>query len=261
MSGMPLPTRDARLRQRIERDAARNAIDVRRTFGLEIRQQREDAGISQRRLAAAAGISQPHLCRIEAGKVEPSGGTAAAISVALGAHLEVRLRVATGSPIRDHIQAQIVEALLRAAHPRWRSLVEVPIHRPVRGSIDIVFHDPESGIVLATEVQSQIRRLEQLLRWSNEKAAAILPSGAVPQIGTTRAPAISRLLVIRSTRTNRVIASTFSSTLQTAYPASPERAFKALTSVDIDWPGAALLWAKVDRSGTRILDRPPRGLR
>jgi transcriptional regulator with XRE-family HTH domain len=252
---MPLP-----LSQRIEREAVRHATEVRRALGAEIRRLREDGHISQRRLAAAAGISQSHLCRIEADKVKPTARIEAAIAIALGAQLEMRLRVGTGSPIRDHIQAQIVEALLRVAHPRWRRLVEVPVHRPVRGSIDVVLYDPTAGIIIATEVQSQIRRLEQQLRWSNEKARAILPSGAIPQAGAAT-PDVSQLLVIRSTRTNREIVATYTSTIRTAFPASAELAHRAITTNEGTWPGAALLWATVEGSTVRILDGPPRGLR
>ena len=253
---MPVP-----LRQRIEREAPRHAADARRAFGAEVRRLREDGNISQERLAAAAGVSQSHLSRIEAGAVDPSVESASAIALALGAQLEMRLRVGTGSPIRDHIQARIVEALLRVAHPRWRRLVEVAVHRPVRGSIDIVFHDVERGVVVATEVQSQIRRLEQQLRWSNEKARAILPSGAIPQVGEVAAPEVSQLLVLRSTRANREIVATYAGTIRAALPASAELAHRALTKGEGMWPGAALLWATVEGSTVRILDGPPRGLR
>ena len=248
------------LRQRIERDAPRHAVEARRAFGQEVRRLREDGGISQQRLAEAIGISQSYLSRIEAGRVKPTAETQAAIAIALGAQLEMRLRVGTGSPIRDHIQARIVETLLRVAHPRWGRLVEVPVHRPVRGSIDVVLYDPTAGIVIATEVQSQIRRLEQQLRWSNEKARAILPSGAIPQAGAAT-PDVSQLLVIRSTRTNREIVATYASTIRTAFPASAELAHRAITTNEGTWPGAALLWATVEGSTVRILDGPPRGLR
>jgi transcriptional regulator with XRE-family HTH domain len=248
------------LRQRIERDAPRHAVEVRRAFAAELRGLREDGNISQERLAEAAGLAQSHLSRIEAGRTEPSIETAAALALALGARYEMRLRVGTGSPIRDHIQARIVEALLRVAHPRWRRFVEVVVHRPVRGSIDVVFHDPVAGMVIATEVQSQIRRLEQQLRWSNEKARAILPSGAIPQAGAAT-PDVSQLLVIRSTRTNREIVATYTSTIRTAFPAATDAAHRALTTNEGAWPGAALLWATVEGSTVRILDGPPRGLR
>lgn len=214
----------------------------------------------RKRLAEAAGISQSHLSKVEAGRVWVSDETATAIALALGAQLEVRLRVGTGSPIRDHIQARIVEALLRIAHPRWGRLVEVPVHRPVRGSIDVVFYDPAAGIVIATEVQSQIRRLEQQLRWGNEKARAILPGRALPQIGTAPAD-VSQLLVIRSTRADREIVATYASTIRTAFPVAPGAAYAALTTGAGAWPGAALLWATVEGPTVRILDGSPRGLR
>ena len=80
---------------------------------------------------------------------------------ALGVHTTVRLYPNTGPRVRDHIQSRIVEELLRIAHPRWRRLTEVPVYRPARGRVDAVLYDPVDAVVVACEVHSQIRRLEQ----------------------------------------------------------------------------------------------------
>jgi hypothetical protein len=137
-------------------------------------------------------------------------------------------------------------------------MLEVPVYRPVHGVIDLVAHDRATGIVLAIEVQSQLRRLEQHLRRMNEKADA-LPSAEFWQF-VDPPPVIQRVLVLRSTRANRELASRFAGTLRIAYPAPTTAAHRALTTADAPWPGSVLLWATVDGDHARIHERPPRGV-
>ncbi|HEX5829033.1 MAG TPA: helix-turn-helix transcriptional regulator [Candidatus Limnocylindrales bacterium] len=56
-----------------------------RRIGEQIVQMRDDAGWSQRRVAAAAGISRSHLAAVEAGAAEPSLQLLGRIGAALGA--------------------------------------------------------------------------------------------------------------------------------------------------------------------------------
>ena len=124
-----------------------------------------------------------------------------AIASALGGDAHVRLYPGTGPRLRDPLQARIVEALLRLAGPAWQGHVEVPVYRPVRGVIDVVLVDRTAPTVIAIEVHSELRRLEQQLRWANEKASA-LPSSTVWPEPSTPEPTVHRLMVLRSTRTN-----------------------------------------------------------
>jgi hypothetical protein len=71
----------------------------------------------------------------------------------------------------------------------------------------------------------------------------------------------SRLLVLRSTRAMRDLASSFEQTFRAAYPETTEAAVRALTEPGVSWPGAAIIWAEVDADRTRILPTPPRGVR
>ena len=137
-------------------------------------------------------------------------------------------------------------------------MVEVPVHRPARGVIDIVIHDSQAGVIVATEVQSELRRLEQQIRWSREKAESV-PSADFWRFIEPE-PRIDQLLILRSTRVNRDLAERFSETLAVAFPANPVDAHRALTSPDLAWPGSALLWASVEGETARILERPPRSL-
>jgi transcriptional regulator with XRE-family HTH domain len=233
--------------------------DIRGVIGTEIRRMRVDAGLSQRRLAAMAGIDHASLSLIERSLREPSLAVLVAIATALGGSLSVRFYPGTGPRLTDPIQARITEAFVRILDPRWTRMVEVPVHRPARGVIDIVAHDQAAGIVVATEVQSELRRLEQQLRWSHEKAGS-LPSADFWRF-TEGAPRVDQLLVLRSTRTNRQLAERFSQTLAVAFPADPVAAYRALSTPDATWPGSALLWANVEGDSTTILERPPRSIR
>ena len=50
-------------------------------------------------------------------------------------------------------------------------------------------------------------------------------------------------------------------TFRAAYPADPREARAALTTPDVRWPGAAVLWVTVDGADSRVMDGAPRALR
>jgi transcriptional regulator with XRE-family HTH domain len=238
----------------------RQAEATRRAIGQQIVQLRLDANISQRQLAIAAGIPQAFLSRSEAGTVEPSIAVLIAIGEALGADLTVRFHPGTGPRIRDRIQAPIVEELVRISRPAWRSMPEVAVWRPARGVIDLVLARPHQ-VVVACEVHTEIRRLEQMLRWASSKADA-LPSARDWSMFSGGAPEtlISRLLVLRSTPATRELTREFEATLRAAYPARTADALGALSDAATPWPGSAVLWATTSQATARLLPGPPRGV-
>jgi hypothetical protein len=105
-----------------------------------------------------------------------------------------------------------------------------------------------------------LRRLEQLIRWSNQKRDA-LPSADVWQFATAAAqvPAVSALLVVRSTRATRAVVNDHPEQLRSLYPAHAGGIHAALTT-DAPWPGSGLVWAVVDGGRARLMPRPPRGV-
>jgi transcriptional regulator with XRE-family HTH domain len=228
-----MPERPTATPRRAGRTAnGRLCRELRIAIGAEIRRLRGDAGLSQRRLAELGGIDHGFLSLVERGLREPSLSVLVAIATALGGTVNLRLFPGTGPRLRDPVQARIVEALVRIMDPRWTRMVEVPVHRPARGVIDLVAHEQRTGIVVATEVQSEIRRLEQQIRWSHEKAES-LPSADFWRF-VDGEPRIDQLLVLRSTRATRELATRFAATLAVAYPAPAIEAFRALTSGDTE---------------------------
>jgi transcriptional regulator with XRE-family HTH domain len=224
----------------------------------DIERHRRDARMSINALSRESGVSQAHVSQVLAGEREPSIAVLTALTEALGADLSIRVYPGTGPKLRDGIQARIVEELLRTVAPIWRRSVEVPLTQPARGFIDVVFDEPVQSVIIATEVQSRIDRLEQQVRWAQDKAQSLPSTDLWRFISGT--PTISRLLVLRSTKANRELAQRFRATLQAAYPARSADVHRALIAGDMPWTGAGILWADVHGDAVRILDRPPRGV-
>jgi transcriptional regulator with XRE-family HTH domain len=224
--------------------------------GEQIRRLRSDAGVSLSALGATTGLNKSHLSRIEANKVQPSLEVLTSIGVALGADLSLRYYPGTGPRLHDRFQAPMVEALLRAIHPRWDVSLEVPVHRPIRGVIDIVLDDPSQSVTIAGEVYSELRRLEQQIRWSTEKADALGIRLADEDPRGSGHP-VSRLLVLRSTSATREIARRYERTLAAAYPARVCDIVAALTSTTA-WPGSGIAWMHLHGSKATLMEFPPR---
>lgn len=223
------------------------------TTGETLLRLRTVAGVSLQDLSQVTGIHKSHIARIEAGLANPSLPVLTALGVALGADLSVRYFAGVGPRLHDRFQAPMVEALLRSLDTRWRVELEVPITRPVRGVIDVVITDRRSGIVIACEVQSELRRLEEQIRWSHEKADGL----ALRTGGSEAIVPVSRLLVLRSTRATREIARAFRATLATEYPAAAHDAILAMTTPSVAWPGPALVWMRQDGRATSLMAHPP----
>lgn len=236
----------------------RKTREINRAVIGDIDRLRRDAGIGVRRLAYEAGIDAGYLSQLIAGSRSPSTAVLVALTTVLGADLSVRVYPTTGPIVRDAIQARIGEELLRIVAGTWRRSIEVPVYRPARGFVDIVFDEPTLSVAVATEIQSRVDRLEQQIRWAQDKAQS-LPSSEMWRF-FDRAPSISRMLVLRSTAATRELARRFHATLAAAYPATARDVFTALTIPGSPWPGPGILWADVRGDDVRVLDRPPRGV-
>ncbi len=234
----------------VEAAADARARDLQAKLVDELKQLMADAGVSQRTLAAASGIPRSYLSRILAGKASPSPRTYAQLGTILGADFSMRFFPNTGATIHDRHQAPMLEHLLEVRHPRWDAITEVAVRRPSRGWIDVVFHEPRERVLLASELQSELRRLEQLVRWHAAKADSLPSWKGFTHLGGD--PAIGRLLVVRRTRASRRVASDYARQLRIAYPAHPDDAIGALTSTD-PWPGDAMIWMVLERGEARMV--------
>jgi len=240
-------------RTRLQLDADRQAATLRTRMAEDIRRLREDAGATRIAVARLAGVAPSVITRVEGGDAHPSLETYARLVAALGADLAMRAYPDTGPRIRDRHHVRMADAVIGALDARWQVTPEVAVRRPARGWIDLALRDPSVALVVATELESALRRVEQLIRWSAEKAASIA-SSAVGAGWARDGPgqAVSRLLVIRWTRANRAAASESHRLLRRAYPADPRDALEALTATAA-WPGPALLWSRIDRGRAELV--------
>lgn len=227
-----------------------------RTIGNDLLRIRTDTAASQAQVAREAGIDRSHLGRIEAGYANASLETLAAVATAMGADLSIRFFPGSGPRITDRHQARMIEALLRALSPAWKPHLEVPVFRPARGFVDVVFERIDRPLLVVSEAQSTLPRLEQQIRWAAEKAASIASSDLV---GHGPMPAISKLLILRSTAVTRDLARSFEATLRVAYPVRARDAVASLLE-GAPWPGDAIVWVRIDGESVEIIDGPPRGV-
>lgn len=189
---------------------------------------------------------------MERGAAQPSMDLLERIAVALGADLGIRFFAGSGPRLHDRFQAPMIEALLRVVHERWTRELEVVVG-PGRGLIDLVLADRLTPAVIAVEAQSEIRRLEQQLRWAAEKADALADRY------NPRRP-VSRLLVLRSTTATRELARRYAASFAAAYPAKTVDVLAALTSSTAAWPGPGIVWVRLDNGQATLLSGPPRGV-
>ena len=232
------------------RELARREREHRRRIGRQVRETREDLGATQADLARAVGVDRSHVARVEAGTVGMSQSTHLAFAAALGADLSVRLFPTGSALIRDRFQAPIVETLIRSLDTSWTPRPEVPVGSQRRRVIDVVL--VRGRLAIACEVHSELRRVEEVLRRASETERALGAEGTVE--------ITSRLLIIRSTAPTRAIARQFAATLGAAYPARAADAFDALAARERAWPGAAILWARLEAGRAELLRFPPRGV-
>lgn len=242
----------------IRRETTRRLRRMRVQIGEEVRRMRLDAHLSIAELSRATEVDAGYLWRIEAGQANASGEVLTAIGVALEADLSIRYFSGTGPRVHDRFQGPIIEALIRTIDPRWRIELEVPIVRPARGVIDAVLHATDKPLLIATEVHSDLHRVEQQLRWSREKAVGLAAMFADPD-GTTP-PRVSRLLVLRSTVRMRQLARQYRSTFEVAYPARTADVVDALTTPDAPWPGDGIAWIHLHGLNATLMRHPPNGV-
>jgi transcriptional regulator with XRE-family HTH domain len=246
-------------RGKVALETARRMRRLGLQIGEDIHRLRSDTGVSISQLAAAADMHRSHLARIEANQVQPSLTVLAAIGVALGADLSLRYFPGSGPRLHDRFQAAMIEAVLRSLDRRWVAELEVPVTQPARGVIDLVLTDRSSPTVVASEAQSELRRLEQQIRWGTEKA-----HGLAQRLAHDRPTGVgynvSRLLILRSTMTTRELARRYEATLAVAYPARTADVVGALTTSSAPWPGAGIAWIRIDGANVTLLRHPPRGV-
>jgi transcriptional regulator with XRE-family HTH domain len=240
----------------MDREVQARLRRLERKVGEDLLRIGTDASATKARVAHAAGVDRTFYGRVESGDAHASLESLVAMATALGADVSVRLYAGTGPRLTDRHQARMTEAILGPLHPVWTPHLEVVVTRPARGVIDAVFERQDQPLLVISEFESVLPRLEQQIRWASEKAASIASS---PIVGDRPPPPVPRLLVLRSTVATRTLATEFETTLRAAYPARSHDALASLWTGS-PWPGAAIIWVRIDGNRAEVLDHPPPGV-
>jgi transcriptional regulator with XRE-family HTH domain len=201
-------------------------------FGEDFREMRLQAGVSQAAVARAIGVARSVICRMEAGDVEVAAYIRSRAAAVLGAQFRFGLYADGPALIRDAAQAAIVERLLAMRHRRWSATVEAPVPGPGQRSTDVRLEAHEDLVL--TEVETHIRALEGIVRECHDKRTAV--AAGMP------GKRVHVLLILPPSPHHRALVRSHPETIRAAFPVSSTEIERALTSVQLPWPGDGILW-------------------
>jgi transcriptional regulator with XRE-family HTH domain len=194
-------------------EASRTTRRAVATAVLDIRDARLEAGLSQRTVAAAAGISRSHLTSVEAGMRMASLEVLAQLAAVVGLELSLRVHPA-GDALRDAAQLRMLARFVPLVGPAWTRRAEVPVSADPRDrrAFDLVLSAGTGRV--AVEAVSRLVAAEAQVRRIMLKAAV----GRVDAV----------VLVLADTRHNRAAARPAAPTLRAAFPIHQRAVLAAL---------------------------------
>jgi len=237
-------------------------------FGRGIRALRQRRGWRQEDLAAAAGVSQSVVSRIELGQLESVPVfKLVAVARALGASVDLRLHWQGESLDRliDAAHASLVEQVVRLMTTQgWETLTEVSFSiYGERGSIDVFARHAKCRRLVVIEVKSAIGDVQATLAALDRKVrnAAVIAR----ERGWTPWPA-ARILVVADTSIARRRIAEHAATFATMLPMNGPAVRRWLRTPEPAAIGG--VWClsptrragarrRVRRSGARIVPRHP----
>jgi len=179
----------------------------------ELRRARRLAGLGQRSVGRALGVSAAWVCRAERGYCR---GIPIALLARWAAVVGLSLRVSLyplGSPIRDAPQLALIGRLQRRLHPTWRVRAEAPVR--VAGDLraaDLLLTRPGCSVVI--EAVTRLTDVQAQLRAANLKQR---------DLGATRV-----ILLLSDTQLNRFAIRAAAGVLEAEFPLRTRAAMAAL---------------------------------
>jgi transcriptional regulator with XRE-family HTH domain len=143
------------LRQEAIRTGDRELRWTSRRFGDDFRELRLRLGVTQSAVAASIGVNRSVICRLERGNERVSLKIRARACACLGADMRLQLYPERAPMLFDAAHARIIERLVAGLHQTWRAILEAPIPRPGRRSVDVRLE--RSDDVVLIEVETRLR--------------------------------------------------------------------------------------------------------
>lgn len=208
--------------------------ELRRTsfrFAEDYRELRLRVGVSQRAVAMAIDVDRSVITRLEQG--DPTVGPAirARACAVLGAHFRMQLYPERSAMIYDAAHARLVERVISLAGAGWKMEPEAPL--PGRRSVDLCLSSPLCVVLM--EVESRIRRLEEIQRELHAKRDAVLVRAGPEQC-------VHVVLALPPTHHHRELVRTHPNLVAAAFPVSSAQIRRALGAPAQPFPGDGILW-------------------
>jgi transcriptional regulator with XRE-family HTH domain len=189
--------------------------------GAVYRAVRRRQGLSQREIAARAGVSQQTVSVIERGRFdEVDLATLRRVGAVLGIDLPFapRWRGPELDRLLDAGHAAIVEIVVGELRDRgWTVMVEWSFNRyGERGSVDVLAWHPDRSALVVVEVKTRVVDLQGLLGTLDRKVR--IAAELLPKERGWRPAAIARIVVLPDTSTSRDAVDRHRATFDAALP-------------------------------------------
>ncbi len=207
----------------------RRARRIIANLGEELLSARRQHGLSQERVARAAGMSRSQVSRVERGlSSDVTIDAIARLLAIVGLELSARA-FPGGPPVRDSAQLALLARFKRLISPGLTLRTEVPL--PIAGdqrAWDGVIDEGRAEDWMAVEFETQPRDIQELLRHQALKRRDD--------------PRVSRvLLVLGDNRHNRRLVREFDELLRSAYPTPAAEVRASLAEVRLPKANGLLL--------------------
>jgi len=214
--------------------------ELRRTafrFGDDYRELRLRVGVSQRAVAIAINVDRSVITRLEQGDPTVGPSIRSRACAVLGADFRMQLYPERSSMIYDAAHARIVERVIALAGAGWKVEPEAPL--PGRRSVDVCLWSPLCVVLI--EVESRIRRLEEIQRELHAKRDAVRV-----RLGPKRC--IHVVLALPPTHHHRALVRIHPALMTTEFPVPSAQIRHALISPGQPFPGDGILWVAGSRT-------------
>lgn len=189
------------------------------TFGRELRIARMNAGLSQVRLAALAGVSQTEVSKAERGRQDISLEARCRLAAACGHELGWRLYPVATVRLRDSGQLALAQAITGAAHHSWQARLEVPVAAGDGRAADLVLTGTNE--IIHIEIERALVDFQAQLRSAQLKRQAL----ASPDGRPTRL-----VIAVPDTRGSRTRLAPFQQLIAQTMPATSRGIWRAIRS-------------------------------
>jgi transcriptional regulator with XRE-family HTH domain len=217
--------------------ARRQAAELVRRVGRELRIARVTLGLSQVELARRVGIPQSSISEIERGALAANLARHSRLAAAVGMQLSVRLYPNGQIGLRDSGQLSIAQLLIAQAHAAWRPILEHPIGQaPDLRAADLVLIS--SVEVIHVEIERNLGDFQAQLRGGTLKRN---------DLATRYAQPVRFVLVLPDTARLRRIVQAYAPAITAAMPRNSREVLTALRSGE-PLGADGLLWVRERRS-------------